>query len=91
MAQTSGTLELARPRRGRRSDRDAPPRDRVVAVVIERADKTCGIVGPGSGESRSSLRAAKRAVEDLEPRVVWRETTRGVWVAVALNAYASPF
>jgi hypothetical protein len=57
-----------------------------VAVVIERGDKTCAVVRPGAGESLPSLRAAKQAVEDLAPFVGWRETTRGVWVALLPGA-----
>ena len=57
-----------------------------MAVVIERGDKTCAVVRPGAGESLPSLRAAKQAVEDLAPFVGWRETTRGVWVALLPDA-----
>jgi hypothetical protein len=81
MGTASATIAPSRPRRTRRSP-DAPPRDKVLAVVIERGDKTCAVVCPGSGESWPSLRAAKQAVELLEPMVWWRETTRGVWVGV---------
>ena len=53
----------------------------VTAVVIECVDRTCTVVGNGMALSCDSIVAAMRTVEELAPRVVWRETTPGFWVA----------
>jgi len=55
--------------------------DEVVAVVILRSDKTCGVVCRGAGFSWPSMGEAKAAVEQMAPSISWRETTKGVWVA----------
>lgn len=87
MSTRGATLTPARPARpARRTRRNQPGvlgQKEVVAVVIERSDKTCAVVGRGNGSSWPSLRAAQDAVSVLSPDVVWRETTRGVWVARA--------
>ncbi len=70
-------------RRSHRRDPGGLAQAQVVAVVVVRSDKTCALVGRGSGTSWPSLLEAKEAVALMSPVVVWRETTRGVWVARA--------
>lgn len=84
--QTGATIAAGRPRRPPVAADAGSVRDKVVAVVIQRGDKTCAVVGPGWGHSWSSLARAKQEVEELAPLIGWRETARGVWVAVTPGA-----
>lgn len=68
-----------RPRQGRRSRISAA--EDVVAVVVQRGDRTCSVICRGAGFSWPTVGDAKAAVERMAPRISWRETTRGVWVA----------
>jgi len=54
---------------------------RIVAVVIEHADGSCALVRRSSGASWASTGDAKKAVEEMTRRVIWSETTPGVWCA----------
>lgn len=81
-SRSAGTVAASRPtRRVHRKEPGAPAQKQVVAVIVERADKTCAVVGRGSGASWPSLHEAKEAVATMAAEVVWRETTSGVWVA----------
>ena len=83
-SNAAGVATATRPtRRTHRKEFGALAQAQVVAVVVVRADKTCALVGRGSGTSWPSLLEAKEAVALMSPVVVWRETTRGVWVARA--------
>jgi hypothetical protein len=63
---------------GRRlSDRS----DGVIAVIVERGDRTCSLYCRGTDGGWPSVAEAKAAVEELSAQVVWRESTSGVWVA----------
>jgi hypothetical protein len=54
---------------------------RLVAVVIESLDETCTVVGSDFALSCGSLGEAMQAVDEVTPKVIWRETTPGFWVA----------
>jgi hypothetical protein len=53
----------------------------IAAVIVERGDRTCALFNRGLTDNWPSIDEAKAAVEKVSARVVWRETTRGVWVA----------
>jgi hypothetical protein len=53
----------------------------VIAVVVERDDRTCSLFCRGSGGSWHSIEEAKDAVGRISSEVTWRETTPGVWIA----------
>lgn len=55
----------------------------VVAVAVERDDRTCTLLFRGASSTWPSVPAAKDAVEEMSDRVDWRETTPGVWTARA--------
>ena len=55
----------------------------VVAVVVERGDRTCTLFCRGSGGTWPSIDEAKDEVKKISTQIVWPETTRGVWVARA--------
>jgi hypothetical protein len=54
---------------------------RLVAVVIESLDESCTVVGTDFALSCGSLGEAMEAVDDVAPKIIWRETTPGFWVA----------
>ena len=56
-------------------------RQGVVAVIMECVDRTCTVVSRGRAAIWPSVGDAMRAVKDLAPTVVWRETRPGFWVA----------
>jgi len=77
------TRAASRPRNARIARKPPVFRDGVTAVVIECLDKTCTVVGSGFALSCHSITEAMAAVNDMAPRIVWRETTPGFWVARA--------
>jgi len=62
----------------------------VVAVVVERGDRTCSLYWRGSDGAWPSIDQAKNAVEKVVAQVVWRETTPGVWVARVEGSEPTP-
>jgi len=62
---------------------DGASQEGVIAVVVERGDRTCALYCRGSDSTWPSMVEAKNAVEKISAPVVWRETTGGVWVARA--------
>lgn len=54
---------------------------RLVAVVIEALDETCTVVANDVALSCDSFDEAMRAVDEFAPRVLWRESRPGFWVA----------
>lgn len=52
----------------------------IIAFVIECIDKTCTVVGNGFALDCHSIQEAMGAVEDITPRVAWRERAPGFWV-----------
>jgi hypothetical protein len=58
---------------------------RFVAVVIESLDQTCTVVGSDFALSCGSLCEAMQAVDEVAPRVFWRETNPGFWVARSIE------
>jgi hypothetical protein len=79
--QSSSTIEAKRPQSAHTTDLDIPAKGEVVAIVIERVDKTCALICPGFGSSWSSVREAKDAVKKMTPQPDWSETEPGVWLA----------
>jgi len=53
----------------------------VIAVAVQRVDRTCALFFRGSSGSWPSVDEAKASVEEVSAQVVWRETTPGVWAA----------
>lgn len=51
------------------------------ALVIECVDRTCTVVTGGLTRNCLSLHEAMRIVEQTTPRVAWRQTAPGLWVA----------
>jgi len=75
----AGTVSAASTRAGR--DGGGPTGG--IAVVVERADRTCALFFRGASECWPSVDEAKNAVAQTSTHLVWRETTPGVWVARA--------
>jgi hypothetical protein len=78
---SDSAAEAHPPRNVRIARRPTGPSEGVTALIIECVDRTCTVVGNGVALSCDSIVVAKRAVEEVAPRVVWRETTPGFWVA----------
>jgi hypothetical protein len=76
----TGTMAARRPRNVRVARRAGARRRGIVAVVLEGLDRTCTVTGCVSG-TLSSRAEAMRRVEAVVPRVTWRETRPGYWVA----------
>jgi hypothetical protein len=53
---------------------------RVPVVLVERDDGSCVLYGRGQIGEWPSMDDAWRALEQKAPRLVWRESTAGVWV-----------
>ena len=60
---------------------EATTHGRVLAVVVQRTDHTCGLFCRGWGGDWPALGDAQGALEQMVGSVVWREATPGVWVA----------
>jgi hypothetical protein len=56
-------------------------REGVIAVVIERVDGTCSVVGSGFALHCRSRELAIEAIGDMESLVTWSEHTPGFVVA----------
>jgi hypothetical protein len=85
------TVLPTRPSTGAGSDDPVPvEHEGVRAVLIQRSDGTCVLYGRGWEDEWTSVEGAWSAVESTAPRLEWRETTPGVWVAGADGDRSSP-